>query len=134
MVQETMLGFVRASRARRIRSPEAYLARAARWNAVKRRARRVRLSPLDAVAESVGESDPNHLHAIELERAIASLPVAQQSVIRLRFYLGLSFREIGCNLSISTNTAASRTRYAIANLRSHLSGLTPLSEKEQPNE
>jgi RNA polymerase sigma-70 factor (ECF subfamily) len=117
VVQETWLGFVRADQRGRIRSPAAYLSRAVRWNAVKRRARRGQLSSLDSVPEATETRDPNYLHAIELERAIATLPVPQQAVIRLRFYLGFSFREIGKKLSISTNTAASRTRYALAKLR-----------------
>ena len=120
VVQETWLGFVRAGQRGQIRSPAAYLSRAVRWNAVKRRARRVRLSSLEALPEAPAAQDPNHLNAIELERAIATLPLTQQAVIRLRFYLGLSFREIGNNLSISTNTAASRTRYALAKLRGQL--------------
>jgi RNA polymerase sigma factor (sigma-70 family) len=120
MVQETLLAFIRVAQATPVRNPEAYLARAVRWNAVKRRARRPQLAPLDGGGESIPLSDPDRLDAIELERALAGLPVAQQTVIRLRFYMGLTFREIGNNLSISTNTAASRTRYALANLRRRL--------------
>jgi RNA polymerase sigma-70 factor (ECF subfamily) len=134
VVQETWLGFVRASRRGTIRSPAAYLSRAVRWNAVKRRARRVQHASLDALPEPSGDENPNHLHAVELERAIATLPLAQQTVIRLRFYLGLSFREIGKNLSISTNTAASRTRYALANLRRRLGSTADQSSKEGPHE
>ena len=119
VVQETWLGFVRANQGGQIRSPAAYLSRSVRWNAVKRRARRVQFASLETIPETSIAQDPNHLDAIELERAIATLPLTQQTVIRLRFYLGLSFREIGNNLSISTNTAASRTRYALAKLRGH---------------
>ena len=68
-----------------------------------------------AVERAAGEVEP-----FELERAVADLPVSQQAVIRLRFYLGLSFREIGTALSISANTAASRSRYAIRALRQRL--------------
>ena len=49
----------------------------------------------------------------ELEMAIGGLSHAQQAVIRLRYYGGLSFREIGNSLGISLNTAASRCRYAL---------------------
>jgi RNA polymerase sigma-70 factor (ECF subfamily) len=130
VVQETLLAFVRIARRSEIRAPEAYLARAVRWNAVKHRARRRRHPALDGVAEPGVDDRPNRLDAIELERAIAGLPLAQQTVIRLRFYLGLTFQEIGTNLSISTNTAASRTRYALANLRRQLGGSRPSSTKE----
>lgn len=122
VVQHTLLAVIRARGLGEIRSPSSYLARAVRWNAIKRQAQRARELPLEA---GVGEAaptvaPPDRLDAIELERAIAQLPIAQQTVIRLRFYLGLSFREIGRNLSISTNTAASRTRYALAGLRRRL--------------
>jgi len=123
VVQQTMLAAVRVHRSGEIRTPSSYLARAVRWNAIKRQAQRTRELPLEAShrdSDRTAES-PDRLDAIELERAIARLPIAQQTVIRLRFYLGLSFREIGKNLSISTNTAASRSRYALKTLRRLLS-------------
>jgi RNA polymerase sigma-70 factor (ECF subfamily) len=119
VVQQTLLAVIRARRSGEIRLPSSYLARAVRWNAIKRQSQRARVLPLETAAhDSATPASPaDRLDAIELERAIARLPIAQQTVIRLRFYLGLSFREIGKNLSISTNTAASRTRYALARLR-----------------
>jgi RNA polymerase sigma factor (sigma-70 family) len=80
------------------------------------------------------DSVADRLDALELERAVASLPPAQQVVIRLRFYLGLSFREIGANLSISTNTAASRARYALAGLRRRLGAPHPGATREDRHE
>ena len=129
VVQHTMLAVIRARGTGEIRSPSSYLARAVRWNAIKRQAQRAREVPLEAGVDDPALIDrqPDRLDAIELERAIARLPIAQQTVIRLRFYLGLSFREIGRNLSISTNTAASRTRYALAGLRRLLSPTQPTS-------
>ncbi len=89
-------------------------------NALKHRARRrsdVSLEAIDPGSLAQPAREDFGLGPMELERAIGSLPVTQQTVIRLRFYLGLSFREIGQNLLISTNTAASRTRYALRRLR-----------------
>ncbi len=60
---------------------------------------------------------PPQLTAWELERAILDLPPPQQAVLRLRFYAGMSFREISQSLAISMNTAASRCHYALAALR-----------------
>ncbi len=136
VVQQTMLGAWRALRQGAIRQPASYLARAVRWNAIKRRARRGRELPMDAPPEATTDHDSvaDRLDALELERAIASLPSAQQVVIRLRFYLGLSFREIGANLSISTNTAASRTRYALAGLRRRLGAPRLESNREERHE
>lgn len=136
VVQQSLLGTWRAQRRGEIREPASYLARAVRWNAIKRRARRVRELPMDAPPKATTDVDSpaSRLDALELERAIASLPSAQQVVIRLRFYLGLSFREIGKSLSISTNTAASRTRYALVGLRRRLGAQGLESNREGRHE
>ena len=97
-----------------IRRLDAYMFRAVDWNAVKRRARRRKNVSLDTVPEA---RDENRLDPLELEQAVAGLPPAQQTIIRLRFYMGLTFAEIGKNLSISMNTAASRCRYALERMR-----------------
>ena len=121
VVQQTLLAVWERARREEIRNPGGYLARAVYWNALKRRARRRIETSLDALPEPpdrmTSPFPADRVDAFELELALDQLPPAQQAVIRLRFYLGLSFREIGANLSISTNTAASRTRYALANLR-----------------
>jgi RNA polymerase sigma-70 factor (ECF subfamily) len=125
VVQETLLRVWRRAARHEIQEAGAYLARAVYWNALKRRARRRRELSLDEAGghgrEPVAGKEPTWtLEPFELERAVADLPVSQQVVIRLRFYLGLSFREIGTALSISANTAASRSRYAIRALRQRL--------------
>ena len=66
----------------------------------------------------------------ELERALAGLPPTQQAVLRMKYYVGLTFREIGEALSISANTAASRCRYALATLRRTLRGTRNGSTEE----
>jgi RNA polymerase sigma-70 factor (ECF subfamily) len=132
VVQHTMLAVWERAQRESIRRPEGYLARAVYWNALKRRARRRVDVPLETLPESGAASAVSRedlFDPFEIEMAISELPPTQQTVIRLRFYLGLTFREIGNNLTISTNTAASRTRYALANLRSVL-GL-PLKRTEQ---
>ncbi len=113
---------------RDIRRLDAYISRAVDCNAVKRRSRRRAIVSLDSVPELRVE---NRLDAFEVEQALEGLPPAQQSVIRLRFYLGLTFAEIGKSLSISMNTAASRSRYALANLQRLL---RPAAEKGEHDE
>jgi RNA polymerase sigma-70 factor (ECF subfamily) len=114
VVQETLLAILRQRP--NIRRLGAYVTRAVYWNALKHRARRRPLQSLESVPEQNQSGTENRLYPFELERAVAGLPPAQQTVIRLRFYLGLSFDEIAKNLSISINTAASRCRYGLANL------------------
>lgn len=53
----------------------------------------------------------------DLDEAISALPLAQRNVIRMKYYFGMTFGQIGISLSISSHTAASRCRYAIAKLK-----------------
>ncbi len=120
VVQHTLLAVWRRAQDRPIANLAGYLGRAVYWNALKRRARRRADLPLEALGDPATGPSHDELDPFDLERAIAELPASQQTAIRLRFYLGLSFREIGSNLAISTNTAASRVRYALATLRRRL--------------
>jgi RNA polymerase sigma factor (sigma-70 family) len=127
VVQDTLVVVWKRSAASRPDNLQAYLHRAVYVNSLKRRARRKRLEPLDehAAAPPPPMKDAGGLPQIsplELERAIRGLPETQQAVIRLKYYVGLSFREIGDSLSISMNTASSRCRYALDFLRRRLSG------------
>lgn len=104
---------------------EAYALRAVQFNALKRRARRRRQLPLESAAEPEApahlESDaPDQIDPWALELALRELPETQQVVLRLKYYVGLTFREIGARLAISANTAASRCRYGLAVLRAKL--------------
>lgn len=117
VVQETLLAVL--GKKHDVERLDAYIARAVDWNAVKRRARRRVQVSLETMPEPRVE---DRLDAFELEQAVAGLPPAQQTIIRLRFYLGLTFAEIGKRLSISMSTAASRCRYALAGLRRTLRG------------
>lgn len=53
----------------------------------------------------------------EVRRLIGYLPDSQREIIVLRFYKGLSFKEIADMQKISINTALGRVRYAILNMR-----------------
>lgn len=95
----------------------AYAARACWLNAIKRKQRKKEWVELGE--EHMPARMPS-ADALELEQAIERLPAAQQAVIRLRFYAGASFHEIGESLEISMNTASSRVRYALKALRGAL--------------
>jgi len=99
---------------------EAYAYRAVQYNALKRRARRRRHASLQDVDPSAPEPDPPpsfDIDPLELEHALEGLPPAQQTVVRMKYYLDMTFAEIADALSISLNTAASRCRYGLAGLR-----------------
>ena len=73
--------------------------------------------PLDI--ESAWFSPPERDYAGEqnLRRALGDLPEDQREVIVLHVWGELTFSEIGELLGVSSNTAASRYRYALAKLR-----------------
>jgi RNA polymerase sigma-70 factor (ECF subfamily) len=126
VVQETMVAvWTRIARGTP-KNLEAYVRRAVYLNALKHRARRRGFVPLEEAPASAladprqrdpADEEPFYVGPIELEAALRELPEAQQSVIRMKYYLGFSFREIGAALSISKNTVASRCRYAREALR-----------------
>ena len=53
----------------------------------------------------------------DLMRMLDYLPENQQEVIKLRFFDGLSFKEIADQTNSSINTTLGRVRYALINLR-----------------
>ena len=55
--------------------------------------------------------------SIDLRRAVAQLEYDQRLVLVLRYYLDLSFDEIGMTLEISPKAARSRVERAVNNLR-----------------
>ncbi len=83
--------------------------------------RTVREKAVAADTETVGwfepESDPR-LRA--LAESLGLLPDEQREVVVLKTWGGLTFDQIGEQLAISPNTAASRWRYAMEALRRHI--------------
>lgn len=112
----------------------AYAFRAVRNNALKARLRQRMEMQLDEawLATETTHDENEELDPVMLEAAIEELPAAQQAVIRMKYYTGMTFREIGNALSISMNTAASRCRYALDHLRRTLEDeADPQSRKEK---
>lgn len=53
----------------------------------------------------------------DVRRLVRELPEQQREVLVMRYYQGLSFKEIAEQTGVSINTALGRMRYAILNLR-----------------
>lgn len=124
VVQATLLAVWERVRTGEVDNVAAYLRKAVEWNALKRRARRrrdVSLELVEEAAEPAAEQDNDQeFDAALLESALDGLPQSQQTVLRMKYYLGLTFHEIAENLSISANTAASRCRYGLLAMRKKL--------------
>lgn len=58
----------------------------------------------------------NQIHE-DLMKMMVHLPENQQEVIKLRFFDGLSFKEIAEQTNTSINTTLGRVRYALINMR-----------------
>ncbi len=52
-----------------------------------------------------------------LRRLVDELPKDQKEVVLLRYYIGMSFKEIADFTDVSVNTALGRMRYALINLK-----------------
>ena len=55
--------------------------------------------------------------AEEIRTLVDELPEEQREVVRMRYYDGLSFKEIAELTGVSINTALGRMRYALINMR-----------------
>jgi RNA polymerase sigma-70 factor (ECF subfamily) len=97
-----------------------YLTRIVRNEAYSVLRRRRRAPPaattlLEPISPAASEEE-----RMVLNEALRALPPEQREVIYLKVFEGLTFQDIGARCGISLNTAASRHRYALAALRTHL--------------
>ncbi len=126
VVQETLAILWEKRHLLEIENPGAYAARSVWLNSIKRRTRRRVHLPLEEVTEPAATEarEPEGWAAstdpLLLEQALLKLPESQRTVIRMKYYMGLSFKEIGEALQVSLNTAGSRCRYALKALREAL--------------
>lgn len=59
----------------------------------------------------------DQIHA-DLRAVVDMLPEEQREVVKLRYFSGLSFKDIAEQTDVSINTALGRMRYALINMRS----------------
>ena len=66
---------------------------------------------------SIEEEIISEQRAEEIRALVDELPEEQREVVKMRYYEGLSFKEIAELTGISINTALGRMRYALINMR-----------------
>jgi RNA polymerase sigma factor (sigma-70 family) len=124
VVQEAFVRFwpLRAS----VQEPVAYLYACVKrcaldWQRGRQRRQHRELAVARPEAESLFiapvEQDERRL---AIEMALRRLPANQAEVLVMKIWGGLSFPQIAAALETSPNTAASRYRYALTNLREQL--------------
>ena len=116
-VHQVFLKLLESDAANRAEDPKAYLFQCVRnavFNDLKRQRRQVELQP-----DSAWFEPPERDHAAErtLRRALSDLAEDQREVVVLHLWGELTFAEVAEVLGISSNTAASRYRYALSKLR-----------------
>lgn len=118
LLQAVMLRIVRSrDRLRSVRSLRAYLFRAARNEWIRRREAPVpSLEVVDEPMEPTPETDDR----THLRRAMARLAPERREVVVLKVHHGLTFAQIGEVLDLPADTAASRYRRALRDLRRQL--------------
>jgi RNA polymerase sigma factor (sigma-70 family) len=63
----------------------------------------------------IGEQVKNDISSL-----VARLPKEQREIVKMRYFWGLSFKEIAEHTNVSINTSLGRMRYALINLRKDL--------------
>ncbi|MEO8354251.1 MAG: sigma-70 family RNA polymerase sigma factor [Chthoniobacteraceae bacterium] len=110
-----------------VRDVRGYLIRLAHRLAIdahRRRARQasaIERAGLETVSVFAETSDPDEAaYRVAVSEALAELPPEQRAVVHLKLWEDRTFAEIAELLGIPANTAASRYRYALDKLQTHL--------------
>lgn len=72
---------------------------------------------MDVTLSSIESQYVNSQVLTDVRRMMNQLPASQREVVFMRFYQGMSFKEIASTTGVSINTSLGRMRYAILNLR-----------------
>ena len=75
------------------------------------------LNSIDLAESSIEDCMVNTQLLDDIRRIIDALPDNQREVLQMRFYQGLSFKEIAEATGTGINTALGRMRYAILNMK-----------------
>jgi len=109
-----------------LRNPSAYIFRIARNEAINflKKRKKPHISALsyeelsEVIQQNLNGPDPESLR--QAADALALIPAEQREVIVLRFFEGLTFREVSDVCGISMGTVTSRYRYGMEKLRNLL--------------
>lgn len=66
---------------------------------------------------SIEDNIISEQRAEEIRTLVEELPEEQREVVKMRYYEGMSFKEIAEHTGVSINTALGRMRYALINMR-----------------
>ena len=116
-LHQVFLKLIENSSLSRAVDKKAYLFACVRNAVLNESKRQDRNKPLDADSAWFCPPDRDYAGEQNLRLALGALPDDQREVIVLHVWGELTFSEIGDLLSVSSNTAASRYRYALAKLR-----------------
>jgi RNA polymerase sigma-70 factor (ECF subfamily) len=119
VIHQVFLNLIEKGGLGRAVDKKAYLFACVRNAALNEGKLRGRTTPLDTdlVSAWFSASERDYMGEKNLRRALGSLPDDQREVIVLHIWGELTFSQISQLLCISSNTAASRYRYALGKLR-----------------
>jgi len=116
-VHQVFLSLIEKGSLSRAVDKKAYLFACVRNAALNEDKLRDRTTPLDPDAAWFSPPDRDYAAEQNLRRALDALPDDQRQVIVLHIWGELTFSQISDLLGLSSNTVASRYRYALAKLR-----------------
>jgi RNA polymerase sigma-70 factor (ECF subfamily) len=117
LVQQVFLRLLQDDALSRANEVKAYLFGCVRNAALNERRSDARQAPLEADSAWFSPPDRDYAGEQNLRRALGTLPDDQRQVVILHVWGELTFSQIATLLEVSSNTAASRYRYALAKLR-----------------
>ncbi len=117
MVHHVFLKLIENGDVDRAQDKKAYLFACVRNSALNERKLGNRQTSLDTETAWFMPPDKDYAGEQNLRRALSTLPLDQREVVILHIWGELTFSQIGELLNLSSNTVASRYRYALAKLR-----------------
>jgi RNA polymerase sigma-70 factor (ECF subfamily) len=118
----------------------ALLATSIRRTAIDLARQRARREVRELAAEEMQDREPLFERPLdgaervaEIEEALRRLPAEQREVLVLKIWHELTFDEIGRVVGCPANTAASRYRYALENLRKQITAASPGTAPATPS-